>query len=226
MCLDIYNFAARYSRSNLFRQPPVESAPAGQRLGELTVAVVLQLLLPLLIFLLTFTSFAGEREQGTLRQTLSTGVKPSAIAMGKIIGITAPLAVLLIPTTVAGVLVLVLHNDFESASSNLSRAVLMIPTYLVYFGIFLGFGLLISARSPSSQRALIVLLGFWFVTCLLAPRIAVAVGQHLCPTPKVEEFVAKLEQESDPVARYLHSSFLLARYLLAWEASLALLTIA
>jgi ABC-2 type transport system permease protein len=187
-------------RRNLFSQPPIESAPAGQRLGELTVAVVLQILLPLLIFLLTFTTFAGEREQGTLRQALSLGVKPSAIALGKIIGITAPLAVLLIPTTVAGILVLVLHNDLGSTSSNLSRAALMIPAYLVYFGIFLGLGLLVSAWSPSSQRALIVLLGIWFVTCLLAPRITVAVAQRLYPTPKVEEFVAKLEQESDPIS--------------------------
>jgi ABC-2 type transport system permease protein len=187
-------------RRNLFSQPPVTSAPAGQRLAELTVAAVLQLLLPLLIFLLTFTTFAGEREQGTLRQTLSLGVKPLYIALGKIIGITAPLAVLLIPTTVVGISVLVLHGDVGSTSSNLPRALLMIPAYLVYFGIFLSLGLLVSAWSPSSQRSLIVLVGFWFVTCLLAPRVTVAVAQRLYPTPKVEEFVARLEQESDPVS--------------------------
>jgi ABC-2 type transport system permease protein len=187
-------------RRNLFSQTPAESAPAGQRLGELTVAVVLQLLLPLLIFLLTFTAFAGERENGTLRQALSIGVKPSLIALGKIIGISTPLAALLVPTTVAGIFILALHNDSSSTSSSLTRAALMVAAYLVYYWIFLCLGLLISAWSPSSQRSLVVLLGFWFITCLLVPRLTAAVGQHLYPTPNIDEFVAKLEQESDPVS--------------------------
>lgn len=63
-------------KQNEFRWRPAQDATATQRAGLLTAAVVLQLLLPLLIILLTYGTFAGERESGTLRQLLSLGVAP------------------------------------------------------------------------------------------------------------------------------------------------------
>lgn len=71
-------------KQNEFRFKPAQDATALQRLGELTGTTVLQLLLPLLIVLLTFSAFSAEREQGTLRQLLSLGLKGSDLAAGKL----------------------------------------------------------------------------------------------------------------------------------------------
>jgi ABC-2 type transport system permease protein len=68
-------------RKNQFEFHP-QDATAVQRFGGLT-ATVLQLLIPLLILLLAFRAFAGERESGTLRQLLSLGVQPGQLAAGK-----------------------------------------------------------------------------------------------------------------------------------------------
>jgi ABC-2 type transport system permease protein len=73
-------------RRNLFSQPPAENAATVGRFGELTAAVTLQILGPLLILLLIFPAFAGEREQGTLRQLLSLGVRPWQLAAGNAFG--------------------------------------------------------------------------------------------------------------------------------------------
>ena len=65
---------------NQFVARPADDASAVQRFGQMTVAMVLQVLLPLLIILVSFAVFAGEKEQGTLRQLISVGVKPSRLA--------------------------------------------------------------------------------------------------------------------------------------------------
>ena len=51
-------------RQNDFLLRPAQDATAAQRIGVLTAAQVLQHLVPLLIILLTFGAFAGEREAG------------------------------------------------------------------------------------------------------------------------------------------------------------------
>ncbi len=65
---------------------PVDDATGVARLGELTAAVVLQWLIPLLVVFLTFDAFAGERQRGTLRQLMSLGVAPRALTLGKALG--------------------------------------------------------------------------------------------------------------------------------------------
>jgi ABC-2 type transport system permease protein len=58
-------------KQNEFKFKPAQDSTALERLGGLTGATVLQLLIPLMIILLTFSAFSAEREQGTLRQVLS-----------------------------------------------------------------------------------------------------------------------------------------------------------
>ena len=81
-----------------------------QRFGELTAAAVLQLLLPLLIILLGFSTFAGERESGTLRQVLSLGVDRHDLALG----------LLLVPAVLLGAAALT-AAEADSASGGLVR---------------------------------------------------------------------------------------------------------
>ena len=62
-------------KQNEFKYRPAQDRTAVQRFGEMTAAETLQALVPLFIVLMTFGAFAAEREQGTLRQLLSLGVK-------------------------------------------------------------------------------------------------------------------------------------------------------
>ena len=78
-------------KQNEFKYRPAQDRTAVQRFGELTAAEVLQVLLPLFIVLMTFSAFSGEREQGTLRQLLSLGVRPRELLAGKALGVAAAL---------------------------------------------------------------------------------------------------------------------------------------
>ncbi|HXG64363.1 MAG TPA: ABC transporter permease subunit [Blastocatellia bacterium] len=112
-------------KQNEFRYRPAQDATAVQRFGELTAATVLQVLLPLLIVLLSFSAFSAEREQGTLRQLLSLGVSKRGLAMGKAFGIAAALGMLLVPATAIGVTALALASENGALGASLPRMALM-----------------------------------------------------------------------------------------------------
>jgi len=57
---------------NDFMHRPAQDGTALARFGELTAALTLQVLLPLLIVLFAFGAFSAERERGTLRQLLAS----------------------------------------------------------------------------------------------------------------------------------------------------------
>jgi ABC-2 type transport system permease protein len=177
---------AHYQNPSRYR--PAEDATAVRRFGELTAAMTLQMLAPLLIILLAFSAFAGEREQGTLRQLLSLGAPRFKLVSGKVLGLTFALALLLAPATLAGVLALALASEDGAMMSNFPRLALLCAGYLLYLGEFIGVSLACSALASSARAALVALLAFWIVNGLLVPRLATDVAERLYPTPTAEEF--------------------------------------
>jgi ABC-2 type transport system permease protein len=182
-------------RQNSAQFRPVEDATPLQRFGELTAAATLQMLVPLLIILLGYNAFAGEREGRTLRQLLSLGVSRNQLALGKALGMSAPLVLLLVPVAVIGALALVLNSGGAGAGSNLARAAIMAATYLAYFIIFIGLALIVSAKAASSRSALIVLLGFWFVNSFVAGRVVTDLARAAYPTPSALAFDQAIADE-------------------------------
>ena len=181
-------------RQNDFLLRPAQDATPAQRIGALTAAQVLQHLVPLLIILLTFGALAGERERGTLRQLLATGVGRLELAMGKALGIAAALALLLVPAAIVGAAAIVVGSPGPAASP-LVRGAVLTGVYLAYFATFIGLSLAVSAKAPSARAALVVLLAVWVVNGLVAPRVAVDLSKWLYPTPSAVEFANNMGQE-------------------------------
>ncbi|MDZ7359649.1 MAG: DUF3526 domain-containing protein [candidate division KSB1 bacterium] len=173
---------------NLSSHRPIEDKTALQRFGELTVAWTLQYLMPLLIILLAFASFAGERERGTLRQIVSLGVPGRKLAFGKALGVVAALALVLIPATLIAAVLLAGLKTGESFSEAALRFITLAGSYLLYFAAILGLSLAVSAKVKSSRVALLTLIGFWIISSLLAPRLASDLAERLYPSPVVSEF--------------------------------------
>jgi ABC-2 type transport system permease protein len=183
-------------KQNTANYRPVEEATPVQRFGELTAAATLQGLIPLLIVLLAYAAFAGEREQRTLRQLLSLGVDRKDLALGKALGVAAPLLVLLIPAAAIGVAAMALHSGAQSITMDLPRLAVMIAVYVIYFAVFIGLALIVSALAPSSRMALVVLLGFWFFNCLVAARIASDAAKAWRPAPSAIQFNREIAKEA------------------------------
>jgi len=173
----------------LFR--PAEDATLAQRFGDLTVALVFQVMLPLVIVLLAFNAFAGERERGTLRSLLALGLRPRDLVLGKALGLAAALALIVVPALVLGAFALVLTGPAAGAA----RFVPLTGIYLLYLGVFLLLSLAVSARAATPRFALATLLGFWALNSLVAPRVLAAVAGRLHPLP--DPIVAKAKMKAD-----------------------------
>ena len=182
-------------KQNEFRYRPAQDRTAIQRFGEMTAAESFLIVLPLFIVLGSFGAFAGEREQGTLRQLLSLGVSRSDLLAGKAVGIAAALALVVVPATLVGVAGLALTSEFGGLREDLPRAALLAVVYLVYFATFAAIGLGVSARAGSSRAALVLLLAFWFANSLIVTRAASDLAAWLYPSPSAIAFQTAMEQE-------------------------------
>jgi ABC-2 type transport system permease protein len=187
-------------KQNEFKYRPAQDRTALQRFGEMTAAEVLQLLVPLLIVLLTFGAFAAEREAGTLRQLASLGIRAERLAAGKALGISAALAVVLVPAAIAGVLAIALASGGSALTGSASRTAVMVVLFLVYFAIVLLVSLAVSIRARTSRLALVVLLAFWMFNGLAAPRLASDLAAWRHPTPSAIEFSTAMERELNDTA--------------------------
>jgi len=182
-------------KQNEMKYRPAQDRTAVQRFGSLTGAEVLQVLVPLFIVLMAFPAFAGEREQGTLRQLLSVGARPRDLALGKALGVAAGLGLILLPATVMAVAALTLSTSEGLLADDPWRGAALAAVYGVYFLMLIALSLAVSAKVRSSRLALVVLLTFWFANSIVAPRVVADLAAWLHPTPSAVEFQKALEAD-------------------------------
>lgn len=168
-------------RRNLAAHAAAEDAGGAGRLGSFSVASVLLQLVPLLVIALGYGLWARERERGTLRQVLSTGVDRTSLLWGKGLALAAALAALLLPA--AAIIVGVLWFMGGGDGDTLGRLALLFAAYATYFAIFAGLTLYASAAATSSRAALVAMIAAWGAFCLVTPRGAAEVAGVVAPLP-------------------------------------------
>ncbi|WP_373065010.1 ABC transporter permease [Gemmatimonas sp.] len=184
-------------KQNEFTRRPAMDQASVARFGEWTAAAVLQLLVPLLIVMLAFPAFAGERETGTLRQLIALGVPMRTLMMGKAIGLASALAAVLVPATILGVGTLAIGANFGRGTDDVLRFAAMIGAYLLYFTVVLVIALAVSARTTGVRIALLTLLAFWTVNSLVAPRAVADLARRAYPTPSSFAFQAGVQRDTE-----------------------------
>ena len=163
------------------------------RFGELSMAMILQTLLPLIIFFLGYASIVADRENGTLRILLSQGASWKEILFGRTLGLSGIALIFVLPFLLSALLLLISEGHVDGDS--LSRFVLISLSYLLYTLILCFICVGVSASSQTSRSALVKLLGLWLLMVVLIPRTTQALGSYIHQTPKNIEFRAAIEEE-------------------------------
>jgi ABC-2 type transport system permease protein len=179
----------------LFSQ--AQDATSLLRFGEMTMAFVLQILLPLLIIFSGFNAFTQEKEEQTLKILLSQGVSASQIALGKVLGLAGLIVMILLPISLIISLLWVFSDDSSFNGDWALRGGLLSLSYGVYFLIFILLTVLVSAYSASSRNSLLVLLSIWVLTCILLPKTTANLGANLYPAPSKFAFDQALKEDEE-----------------------------
>jgi ABC-2 type transport system permease protein len=178
-------------RQNFAAGRPADDMTSLARFGELSLAFILQALVPLGLLLMSHAAFAGEREHGTLRQVLASGISPAKLFIGKFVGLGATVLLLLAPLWLLAVVALALAG----AAAPWAAALSLFGVYLAYFALLLLLALIVSARASSAQASLLTLLAFWAIMTFVVPRVAADVGRVVAPTPTAAEFQRAVEDD-------------------------------
>jgi ABC-2 type transport system permease protein len=174
---------------------PAQDATGLQRFGTLSGAWVLQILGPLLVIILGFNAFAGEREQGTLRQVMSLGISARSLLAGKALALTWAIGILLLPAALVGGAAVLVQSDSSRLTDTAARLVSFGFGYAAYIGIWIFVVLAVSARMRTSRLALIALLGIWIASAVLLPRAISDLSDVAFPTPSRTEFSRALADD-------------------------------
>lgn len=179
-------------RSNQSKFKGAEDQGDFARLGTLTPAFVLGMLMPLFIIVLGFGSAAAERENGNLRLLLAQGVRPSTLFWGKSLGLWAAVLLLALPFFLAGAAGLLVAG---AGGEHWLRYAATVLLYLAYFGCFIHLTLLISAWAGRQNTALVGALGVWVFACLIVPKAAVNIAKQLHPAPNWTAYNAAITED-------------------------------
>ncbi|WP_224999193.1 DUF3526 domain-containing protein [Cesiribacter sp. SM1] len=196
--LDSYTGASVYMEAH--RQNSANFSQAQQstsliRFGEMTVAFVLQMLLPLLIIFLCFGAFTQEKENGTLKLLLSQGVSLRQLAWAKVSGYSKVVALVVAPALALASLLIFGRGAFALDGDLLLRLLLFILFYGLYFFVFVVLSVVVSALHQRSSTALVSLLGIWILFCILIPKASANLGANLYTTPTRAQLDADVHAE-------------------------------
>jgi ABC-2 type transport system permease protein len=167
---------------------PAEDAPELRRLADLSVAGILTLLLPLLVFMLAHASVVGERERGTWHHALSSGAAYDQLFFGKFMAVSAVnvgVAVLAVATSVT---MAVASSPADLIIEASARGAGLTALYVMYALMLCSMALAVSSLAKTSASALLILLSIWSLCAVIAPRVAADVADRLHPTPDSATF--------------------------------------
>lgn len=163
------------------------------RFGEISAALILLVLLPLLIFFWGFDLISREREHGTLRILLTQGISWAELIAGKALGLFSLSMLIFLPAVAVTIVLLLTGTSFESQVY--LRVLVVVLAYSMYYLLLSLMAVYVSAVSKSSKASLMQLMSLWLIFTLILPKIAQVTGQKLFPSPSKIEFDTEVEQE-------------------------------
>ena len=184
---------AHHQHEFMFR--PAQDHSSMIRFGELSSALVFQVLIPLLIIFMAFAAFTRERERGTLKLLISQGVSYSKLIWGKVMAQQIMLTLILGPFII-GLLLLPGQSSHDVTIPDVTpRVLLLVLTYFLYLFFFIAFSVWVSLRSATGRNALLTLLVCWIFFVILTPKTIVNLSESFYQLPSMREFKAGIEDD-------------------------------
>ena len=146
-------------------------------------AFIIGFLGTLLALLLTHDGIAGEKEGGTLRQTLANPVPRDLLLIGKYAAALLSVSIPVLVGAVLGLLLMGLAGTIELSPGVWGAVLASLAAGVLCLSAAVWLGLFISCRTGNAALALMAGLVVWSVLAVFIPGSGSLAGRHLAPAP-------------------------------------------
>ncbi|MFQ6116250.1 MAG: ABC transporter permease [bacterium] len=176
------------------RQENFISNPIPVLFTRLDFVTIVTIIMSLMAILFSYNIISGERETGLLRLMLSTSMPRSTIVLGKFIGGNISLVIPFTIGVLAGLLYLAVRPSLQLQTMDLGVFLMLLLASYLYIAAFYGLGLLFSARSHTSNQAVLKSLFAWVLLVLVIPNISPFLAAWVYRIPSATKIEQDLER--------------------------------
>ena len=155
---------------------------------------VIKVILSLCATLFAFDIVSGEKEIGTLRQSLSNSLKRPILIIGKWIGGFTSFILPFFMAVLLGTIFVTLSPMVDMNPYNLLKLGLFLLSSVIYLAVFFSLGLLISCLTHRSSTSLVISLFVWAILVFLVPNLGNILARQLVRIPTVQQLELRREQ--------------------------------
>jgi ABC-type transport system involved in multi-copper enzyme maturation permease subunit len=155
---------------------------------------VVKIILALCAMLFAFDVVSGEKEVGTLRQSLSCSLKRPVLIIGKWIGGFISFILPFFIAVLLGIIFVTLSPMVDMNAQNWAKLGLFFLSSVIYLAVFFSLGLLISCLTHRSSTSLVISLFVWTILVFLIPNLGNILARQLVRIPTVQQLEIKREQ--------------------------------
>ena len=157
-------------------------------------AFVIGFLGTLLALLLTHDSIVGEKEGGTLRQTLANPVPRHLLLLGKYAAALLSVSIPVLVGAVLGLLLMGLAGTLELSAGVWGATLVSLAAGVLCLSAAVWLGLFISCRTGNAALALMAGLVVWSVLAVFIPGSGSLAARHLAPAPSQSDLERDLQR--------------------------------
>ena len=155
---------------------------------------IIKVILSLCAMLFAFDMISGEKEAGTLRQTLSGSLGRPILITGKWLGGFTSFILPLFLAVLLGTAFVALQPRVAMSPQDWARLGLFLLSGVIYLAVFFSLGLLISCLTHESSSSLVVSLFAWTVLVFLIPNLGNILARQFVEIPTVQQLELRRQQ--------------------------------
>lgn len=152
---------------------------------------IIKVVLSLCAMLFAVDMVSGEKETGTLRQSLSGSLARPILIIGKWIGGFTGFILPLFIAVLLGTAFVTLQPRVDMSPQNWAKLGLFLLSSVIYLSVFFSLGLLISCLTHQSSSSLVISLFAWTAFVFLIPNLGNILARQLVEIPTVQQLEVK-----------------------------------
>ncbi|MFZ2146486.1 MAG: ABC transporter permease subunit [Sedimentisphaerales bacterium] len=155
---------------------------------------IIKVILSLCAMLFAFDIICGEKEVGTLRQSLSNSLKRPILIFGKWIGGFTSFILPFFMAVLFGTIFVTLSPMVQMNGQNWAKLGVFLLSSVIYLAVFFSLGLLISCLTHQSSSSLVISLFLWAMLVFFIPNLGSILARQFVEIPTVQQLEVKRSQ--------------------------------